>query len=1564
MAPKKRPLESLIDSSDCDDNVMPPNLSIAADAKESAFGKAGSMIWKSPAAAKFAAGLYVRTCRRLGIINRTLVASADFDMSKLQCSLSTKSSSKLPSEQPSVNKKRKKEVRRKIPIPSLKQAKSQILQSETVESETELEQKAHRFHQVWHNIRKNGAFSPGWDNKTGELTRVYPSISCHQLLRFMKQNQPVLCDDTPSSNDTIQVLEALVALMVPVPTLYNQPLLVAKVTLTPIRGSQSHELSIGVYANRLLFECMTQELQVVMTALDDSSFQVDQHIQEPPSTTLQTNEFQSAEFPALVFDSEEDDEEYDDADEVAEGSKKQDGKTLSAFSIPGFLKMIENTGTFDSDLWENILEPRLVETQGDSSGLQTELLLHQKHGVCWMYHMERLGNLNRLIWEKRKFHEGDTYYYSPALGQVRLSLSNDAVSTFDTGWGGGGVLSDEMGLGKTVEILALVVATLEDVKQKAREEVKRCATEEDRKSIHHATLIVVPPALLAQWAAEIRKIAPCLVVDSVLYGGDTMQRVQQPSSAESQAKADIVLTTYHALEDNVAGTKKKRSRKRQSSDNELMCLVEQTWGRIVLDEMQEIRSSTSRISKVVNTLKSKCRWMLSGTPLVDDISDLRGELSFLGLEPFAFSNDDGFFDFAVANHWHQRSQYGLSVLQKLAALIILRRSKGMVVRHTGLPLLGLPPMTVTYEPVPQDSSERALYCFLEFVTHSLMRNDATIQRDTDNSTLQAEVQQKKKKKNFLRFLFETCLSPTMLNGGLGCPSQLDTLNRWMKEYNKLLHENKAPQPSRNDPTLGRGSHRSPSRVILSCNEAITFLSQVEDLARTDAEFVTDARVGGDGGVSNRQRAFDTLEVRYERESAELKSTKKQCEKAIRTRAKAYWHLALEEITTGKLLSNDDYCNLPVSSKIRNLWNWRSCALALTSSTRSSKKSLTNKHPTSRSAVATGVLPQMLIRGWRPSDKYFGCSPSRDRDDALMTLFRRESKLYWAHPYTLILVDVPNAITITEIQEALLACLSVRHSVGASDLEVFTLSDRSISEVGSWKAVVRLGTKDMHSYILNKTKTVEGVKLSCENYPEWVDCEITQATTMLEEATAAHRVHPCRMSTQRLGDAKRRYRMAKLGLRIFSLGCGDSGHVQCTNAQGPIRSVTPSTAQGLVSGAWDRIRDSSNYLKSNYSMVQLKERQLGEMKKQIGKGVNELIKNMTTVEVLEALKTGQSEKTLCPICFETHGTGGGLVALTRCGHLSCMDCMTSWIQQKETRMQTPSCIECRKPISYDQLVFVDPKKTGDQDELEKRRVEAKTLVQQAAEMLDNNHGHLEPHLWEALYLAMPLPSSVSHSSHYKYTAIPPLVLAHIRNATSMPVHCTSGQYPDNDQFTLSSKVRALLADIPRDEKSVVFVSSKIAAAHLMAVMKKHGISARGLYGSETEKDSETAVSNWKGSSDIYVLIVQSGVAACGLTLTAARRMFFLHPLRSHEEEKQAYARIHRYGQEKEVFCKVYFAPVSVESRLLEWRHRFENNQSKSNEEKTLFAPLRDVSGETMDNVEAVEADQTKFLLGLT
>jgi hypothetical protein len=160
---------------------------------------------------------------------------------------------------------------------------------------------------------------------------------------------------------------------------------------------------------------------------------------------------------------------------------------------------------------------------------------------------------------------------------------------------------------------------------------------------------------------------------------------------------DIILTTYDSLDN-------KRSCART--------LQNVQWGRVVLDEMQEIRSSTTQIAKNCEKLQCNKRWMLSGTPLFQGVEDLRGELNFLRLEPFGAAWEDGFFEFAVQNTWDRMDPHAVATLQILG-LVALRRSKDMTIAATGGQLLDLKPMTVEFVPVPQTHSERALYCWME-----------------------------------------------------------------------------------------------------------------------------------------------------------------------------------------------------------------------------------------------------------------------------------------------------------------------------------------------------------------------------------------------------------------------------------------------------------------------------------------------------------------------------------------------------------------------------------------------------------------------------------------------------------------------------------------------------------------------------------------------------------------------------------------------------------------------------------------------------------------------------------
>lgn len=250
------------------------------------------------------------------------------------------------------------------------------------------------------------------------------------------------------------------------------------------------------------------------------------------------------------------------------------------------------------------------------------------------------------------------------------------------------------GLGKTVQVLALIVATLDELRQEAASKAG------DKHK--YATLIVVPPALVSQWLSEIKKITG----DDLVYDFfDHKQSKFIRHSTNVEGPADIVLTTYSALD----RTGKK------GSQSPIRHLISTTWGRVVLDEMQEIRSSTTVIAQNCERLDCNRRWMLSGTPLFEGIEDFRGELCFLQLEPFAASNDDGFFRFFISNNWENRSTHALDLLRVLS-LVMLRRSKNMSVCATKLPLMGLKPLTITFEPIPQDNSGKYLHRIFQRTT--------------------------------------------------------------------------------------------------------------------------------------------------------------------------------------------------------------------------------------------------------------------------------------------------------------------------------------------------------------------------------------------------------------------------------------------------------------------------------------------------------------------------------------------------------------------------------------------------------------------------------------------------------------------------------------------------------------------------------------------------------------------------------------------------------------------------------------------------------------------------------
>jgi hypothetical protein len=197
--------------------------------------------------------------------------------------------------------------------------------------------------------------------------------------------------------------------------------------------------------------------------------------------------------------------------------------------------------------------------------------------------------------------------------------------------------------------------------------------------------------------------------------------------------------------------------------------------------------------------------------------------------------------------------------------------------------------------------------------------------------------------------------------------------------------------------------------------------------------------------------------------------------------------------------------------------------------------------------------------------------------------------------------------------------------------------------------------------------------------------------------------------------------------------------------------------------------------------------------------------------------------------------------------------------------------------------------------------------------------------------------------------------------------------------------------------VVFSTTKDNVIHLETVLKaKLGDDeVFSLYTGQDTKATEKAVSTWSSRTTNVsrrgpTLIVQAGAAASGLTLTTASKLFIMEPFNRQEEEQQAYARLHRYGQKNDVHVKIYYAPVSVESRLLVWRRRSaEKISSESNGDDAQFVYnnslfendlLEDDEGADEESLKSADGDdgssvdkevggsdeddmRTQFLLGL-
>ncbi|WP_409268862.1 SNF2-related protein [Pseudomonas sp. KCJK9044] len=152
--------------------------------------------------------------------------------------------------------------------------------------------------------------------------------------------------------------------------------------------------------------------------------------------------------------------------------------------------------------------------------------------------------------------------------------------------GTGGILGDDMGLGKTLQTLAHLLLE----KQSGR--------------LTSPALAVMPTSLVPNWLDEAQRFAPSLRV-LALHGPGRSKHFA------SLHEYDLVLTTYALV------------------PRDLEHLRGQPWAVLVLDEAQNIKSSTSKAAQSVCELQASQRLCLTGTPMENNLGELWSLFHFL-----------------------------------------------------------------------------------------------------------------------------------------------------------------------------------------------------------------------------------------------------------------------------------------------------------------------------------------------------------------------------------------------------------------------------------------------------------------------------------------------------------------------------------------------------------------------------------------------------------------------------------------------------------------------------------------------------------------------------------------------------------------------------------------------------------------------------------------------------------------------------------------------------------------------------------------------------------------------
>jgi SWI/SNF-related matrix-associated actin-dependent regulator of chromatin subfamily A3 len=282
--------------------------------------------------------------------------------------------------------------------------------------------------------------------------------------------------------------------------------------------------------------------------------------------------------------------------------------------------------------------------------LRTRLLPYQLQGLKWMQNQESStlppANSNDVVQLWKRHQSG------------YLNIATNFLTSNSPALAKGGILADDMGLGKTIQVISMIMS--------------------DESRVGKPSLIVAPLSVMSNWSSQAEKhVLPEYLPKVLIYHGATKGGLK----AADLAKYDIVITTYQTMALELFPHGAAKATKVPAAKG----LFSTPWRRVVLDEGHQIRNPKAKMAQAACALQADARWVLTGTPIVNNLKDLYSHVKFLrlsgGLEQFDIFNG------TLIRPLKNGDPNATVLLQALMSTICLRRMKDMKFIDLKLPVL-------------------------------------------------------------------------------------------------------------------------------------------------------------------------------------------------------------------------------------------------------------------------------------------------------------------------------------------------------------------------------------------------------------------------------------------------------------------------------------------------------------------------------------------------------------------------------------------------------------------------------------------------------------------------------------------------------------------------------------------------------------------------------------------------------------------------------------------------------------------------------------------------------------